>query len=299
MNYQRIRYFMKAAEILNFSEAARQMYIAPQSFGKQIALLETELGEKLFERTTRDMKLTPFGKLCYENFSGPIRAMERSFEQMCILGHGKQQAVRIGILGALSYPRVVSPLVEALRSKYPDGDISIRMMRMGELQTSIQNGTIDLGITLTHDREVGWQGCTTYSLASYPARIVVSQKHRWFSKDTISLEDMRDSDFVRMDLPQFSETDYWANIPCKRYIIVENDETLRLEMDRGQVFTIVTSELDETCERGYKAFALPCQPFLYTLALVFNNLVRDSFPEQVGAFIRTHFEAGDFKTEVY
>ena len=45
MNYQRISYFMKAAEVLNFSEAARQLYIAPQSLGRQIALLEEELGE--------------------------------------------------------------------------------------------------------------------------------------------------------------------------------------------------------------------------------------------------------------
>ena len=77
MNYQRICYFIKAAETLNFSEAARQMYIAPQSFGKQIALLEEELGRKLFERTTREMKLTAFGEECYECFSGPMRALER------------------------------------------------------------------------------------------------------------------------------------------------------------------------------------------------------------------------------
>ena len=89
MNYQRVSYFIKAAEVLNFSEAARQLFITPQSFGKQIALLEEELGEKQFDRTTREVKLTPFGKACYNNFSGLIRALERNFAQMCELGHGR------------------------------------------------------------------------------------------------------------------------------------------------------------------------------------------------------------------
>lgn len=57
MDYQRIKCFLKAAETLNFSEAARQLYITPQAFGKQINLLEQEMGFALFERTTRQTNL--------------------------------------------------------------------------------------------------------------------------------------------------------------------------------------------------------------------------------------------------
>lgn len=289
MNYQRICYFIKAAEVLNFSEAARQLYIAPQSFGKQISILEKELGAKLFERTTKDIRLTPFGKECYQNFSEPMRALKSSFARMRDLGHGTQREIRICIFLALSRSKIVSPLVEALQAKYTDKDFTISMMDLGELQTSIQNGKSDIGITVTHNREAGWEKCTVYPLADYPARIVVSKEHSWFSKDYISFEDMQDSSFVRMNPPQFSELDYWASIPCHRHIIVENYETMRLELDRGRAFSIMPSEIDEVCDYGYKIFDLPGQPLTYTLSLIHSQTVKSASLEQICDFIRSRF----------
>lgn len=290
MNYQRISYFIKAAEVLNFSEAARQLFIAPQSFGKQIALLEEELGGKLFERTTREVKLTPFGKECYNNFSGPIRALERNFAQMCKLGPGRQRGIRIGIFSALSRKSVVSPIVTAVLAKYSDKDINISMMSMGELQTSIQSNKVDLGITVTHDREAGWKNCSVCPLAYYPAQIVVSKQHSWFEKDHVSLDDMKNSSFVRMDLPQYSEMDYFAGIPCNKTIVVENYDTMSLEVDGGRAFAVMANEIDELHDRGYKFFDLPCQPFNYALAVIYKNGVRSEFMEDVYRFIQASFE---------
>lgn len=290
MNYQRVSYFIKAAEVLNFSEAARQLFITPQSFGKQIALLEEELGGKLFDRTTREVKLTPLGKECYDNFSGLIRALERNFAQMCELGHGRQRGIRIGIFSALSRKSVVSPIVTAILAKYSAMDININVMSMGELQTSIQSDKVDLGITVTHDREAGWKNCSIRPLAYYPAQIVVSKQHSWFEKDHVSLEDMKNSSFVRMDLPQYSEMDYFANIPCNKTIVVENYDTMSLEVDSGRAFAIMANEIDELHDRGYKLFDLPCQPFHYTLAVIYKNSVRGEFMEDIYNFIREAFE---------
>lgn len=290
MNYQRISYFMKAAEVLNFSEAARQLYIAPQSLGRQIALLEEELGEKLFDRTTRKVKLTPFGKVCYDSFSSPIRTLEQNFTQMSELGHGRQKGIRIGIFSALSRKLVVSPIVTAILAKYSDKDINISMMSMGKLQTSLQNNKIDLGITITHDREAGWKNCSVCPLAHYPAQIVVSKRHSWFDRDHVSADDMQSSDFVRMDLPQYSEMDYFANIPCQKAIVVENYDTMSLAVDSGRAFAIMANKVDELHDRGYKFFDLPCQPFHYTLAVIYKNGVRIEFMEDVCKFIQETFE---------
>ena len=42
------------------------MFITPQAFGRQIALLEKEMGFLLFERSTRSIHLTENGKICYD-----------------------------------------------------------------------------------------------------------------------------------------------------------------------------------------------------------------------------------------
>lgn len=59
---QALKIFCTAAETLKFREAAARLGIAPQLVTRGIAELEQQLGEMLFLRNTRQMKLTPFGE---------------------------------------------------------------------------------------------------------------------------------------------------------------------------------------------------------------------------------------------
>lgn len=291
MNYQRVSYFLKAAETLNFSEAARQLYIAPQSFGKQIAILEQELGEKLFERTPREVRLTPFGKECYEQFSGPMQALDRSFDRMRDLVKGRQNRIRVGIFSALSREKVVFPIMGAILLDYADKDVSISILDLSELQEGIQNGRIDLGITVTHDTEGGWEDCRVYPLARYPAQIAVSELHDWYGKESITLEDMEAKDFVRIHHPQYCVSDYYDKVPCRRMIKAENYETMNLEVNSGRAFSIMSGEVDEMYDRGYRFFDIPANPFDYTLALIFKNGTKNALLEDVCRFVRGEYES--------
>lgn len=58
-----IKEFVMLAECLNFSEAAERLFISQSSLSKHIQALERELGEKLFVRTTRSIRLSALGKL--------------------------------------------------------------------------------------------------------------------------------------------------------------------------------------------------------------------------------------------
>jgi DNA-binding transcriptional LysR family regulator len=57
-----LRYFVAAAEELNFTRAAARVYVAQQALSREIQRLETRLGSRLFERTTRRVTLTPDGE---------------------------------------------------------------------------------------------------------------------------------------------------------------------------------------------------------------------------------------------
>ena len=58
-----IKEFVMLAECLNFSEAAERLFISQSSLSKHIQALERELGEKLFVRTTRSIRLSAMGEL--------------------------------------------------------------------------------------------------------------------------------------------------------------------------------------------------------------------------------------------
>lgn len=61
MELRQLRYFLKAAETLNFTDAAKQMYITQSTLSQQIKQLETELNVLLFDRIGKKVFLTEAG----------------------------------------------------------------------------------------------------------------------------------------------------------------------------------------------------------------------------------------------
>lgn len=61
MNTQQLESFIQVAEHLNFARAAEVLNITQSAVSRQINSLETELGTKLFNRSTRSVSLTPAG----------------------------------------------------------------------------------------------------------------------------------------------------------------------------------------------------------------------------------------------
>src|SRR5580692_682594 len=62
MEMHQLRYVVAVARTRNFSRAAEQCHVSQPSLSQQIKKLEDELGERLFDRTKREAKLTPHGE---------------------------------------------------------------------------------------------------------------------------------------------------------------------------------------------------------------------------------------------
>ncbi len=58
MEIRQLKYFLKVAETLNFSEASRKLYITQSTLSQQISHLEQEIGLPLFERNSHEVYLT-------------------------------------------------------------------------------------------------------------------------------------------------------------------------------------------------------------------------------------------------
>ena len=293
MDYQRIKCFLKASETLNFSEAARSLFISPQAFGKQISLLEKEIGVPLFERGTRQIRLTLAGQECYERLVDPFRILEKEYDQLVNQAERKNRLIRIGVFNALSRKKVVSPIVSRLISEFSDRDISISMYDMGLMQQEINAGKMDLGIMCVHDTAGGWENCEEVVLGEYPARIVVAGNHPWVGKEQITVEDMKEQNFVRMVQPKTSELDYFNVIPCKKAQAVEFCENMYLCLDQGNCFTIMPYQIDSLSEQEYVTFDLPWHPFSFRLALMYHKDYEDDFIKEVCRFILKEFKTID------
>ena len=81
MTITRLQCFVEAAKCKNFTQAARNLYIAQPNLSRQISLLEAELGVKLFIRANRSVRLTPAGRYLYSCIRDLPAAIEAALEQ--------------------------------------------------------------------------------------------------------------------------------------------------------------------------------------------------------------------------
>lgn len=63
MEIRQLKYFVRMAQTLNFSEAARSLYVSQSTLSQQIKSLEYELGTLLFQRDSHSVSITESGEM--------------------------------------------------------------------------------------------------------------------------------------------------------------------------------------------------------------------------------------------
>lgn len=272
MNYERIKYFIKAADCLNFSEAARQLYITPQAFGRQISLLEDELGTELFFRTKHKVALTYEGEIIYKHMVPLVEAIENEYQAMQFLVQKRRGKLNIGMLSFLSRSRCTSPLIAEIYSSNSSIDINTQMYEMRELMEAMEIGEVDLGITILHEGLSRNSNYEVIPLMCSQAQVLVSLYHKWVVKEDITLEDMEKMDRIRFDIGHVGADNPYVNYPCKNDVIVENYATMLSELERGKGYVIVSPEISEmSLSYNTKGLTLPGEPLYIYLVLLYKK----------------------------
>ena len=62
MNFTQLKFVKATARLESFTKAAQFCYVTQPTLSNGVSKLEEELGEKIFERTTRTVSLTRFGE---------------------------------------------------------------------------------------------------------------------------------------------------------------------------------------------------------------------------------------------
>lgn len=82
MELEQLRHFIAAAESGSFSAAARNLYISHSTVCRSVSALEEELGVRLFERSSRDFRLTQAGEALLPQAQGLLDAAEEIKENI-------------------------------------------------------------------------------------------------------------------------------------------------------------------------------------------------------------------------
>ena len=98
MELRQLKYFVKSAEYLNFSVAAKHLYITQSTLSQQIKQLEYELGFELFLRNSRHIQLTEAGEEFLPFARKTILDAEDAVQRLYDLQHVKVGTLRVGVL---------------------------------------------------------------------------------------------------------------------------------------------------------------------------------------------------------
>lgn len=141
MELRQLRYFTRAAETLNFSDAAKSLNIAQSSLSQQIKQLEDELGTQLFIRTSHCIRLTEAGEVMLPFALRTIHEAEACTDRIHDLQKLLTGTLNIGVTH--SFSPILTESVISFMKMYPGIKLNVVYKQMNELMELLSKREID------------------------------------------------------------------------------------------------------------------------------------------------------------
>lgn len=113
-----IECFVRSAEVGSFAEAARRLGLTPAAVGKNVAKLEARLGVRLFQRSTRSLRLTEAGQRFLEEVRGSLSTIQNAVANLAG-AEGQPTGVLKVSMGTVFGRLYVLPLLGEFLKRYP------------------------------------------------------------------------------------------------------------------------------------------------------------------------------------
>ena len=125
VNFEQLEFFLSVVNRKHFTGAAEDSFISQSSLSKQIGRLERELGVLLFERNSRNVRITAAG----EAFAGHARRLMEQYrgmqaEMRPYSANAERRAVRLGSSAHIGKVTLVEP-VASFMGEHPDITVAI------------------------------------------------------------------------------------------------------------------------------------------------------------------------------
>lgn len=178
MTTTQLKYFLALAETLNFTQVAKDFYVAQTSVTYSIQKLEAELGVKLFDRSTKQTRLTPGGHVFLEKARTAIALLERGKEEAA--SAMKSETIMIASSRLCSGEPFYASIHE-LQATHSNLQLLLSASEPEvDLFSDLMSGKIDIGVYIsnpfTHLPEQAHFVTHRFSV-ELPRKLIVSKNH--------------------------------------------------------------------------------------------------------------------------
>ena len=197
MNINHLRYFITAAQCLNFSEAAKLLFITQPTLSYCISTMEKTLGTALFQRTTKSISLTNAGEVFLESAKQIVDMYDASVHKIQTMKDNISHSLRVAFLGT-SFTQDFPQWINTFRSKYPEVDLSLQVYSSPQFFKAYNENLFDVGfarkLELTEFKNIRY-----IKLNSDRMMVAISKSNPLAEKDSIKLDELGDLPFIIVD----------------------------------------------------------------------------------------------------
>lgn len=186
-----LRIFLVLADELHFGRTAERLGISQPGVSDAIRVLESRLGVRVFDRTSRRVRLTPAGEGLRCSLVPALAAVDRALSQISELSSTVRGLLRVGFVLTTEGP-ALSRLIAAFQARYPACEVRLQEVETFDAYRALRRGDVDV---LCNWLAVDEPDLTAgFAFASYQRALAVAPAHRLAGRHAVSIEDLADEE---------------------------------------------------------------------------------------------------------
>jgi len=192
MELRQLQYFVKAAETMNFTEAAAAVFITQSTLSQQIKQLEEELGMLLFDRIGKHVRITEAGHVFLNHAQKILREVQKGKQAIAELSNAATGELNIGV--SYAFTSLLLPALAPFSTKYPGIKIFITYGNPEELEKKLRLAELDM--ILAFHNESDDEDLEMQILFSSTIVMVVAKNNPLAKLEKISLKELAEQELI-------------------------------------------------------------------------------------------------------
>lgn len=228
MDITQLRYFLKTAETLNYTQAAQALFITRQSLRQALGNLEADVGAPLFHNEKNHLSLTEYGEYLALSAAGVVErfdAMTGELSRLVSQQSRLRVAVSVSLLTFLL--NGIESVFRDFQTKFPHLELEILTLTADEVVDAALKEETDCGIIL--QMPCSRPGCTVHALKTFPAAVDFGNQMPLFGREAVTVQDLAGIPLLGMGSLEKTALPLWED--CRREGITLDYQTMPSAID--------------------------------------------------------------------
>ncbi len=245
MHDHKLKVFCAVAETGSFSKASKMVNLTQPAVSLQIQALEESYETALFERSGKNITLTPAGKLLYQYAKDILNlytTVEKEINSLTGLSKGSLQIGASSTIGNYLLPTVII----AFKKKYPKIDVNLFVSNTKGIIELLNAGRIDIGLV---EGDVPKQGIEVEKLLEDELVLIMPPDHLWVKRKNISVSELlvqpvimrEDGSGTRQMIEKHLMSNKISTSNLKMSLVLGSTEAIKSAVEHGMGVSILSN----------------------------------------------------------